>query len=220
MILLIDNYDSFVHNLARYFRRLGQETRVIRYDAIRPDEIRRLGPRAIVLSPGPCTPNEAGCSLDVVRQLAGEVPLLGVCLGHQVIAAALGGRIVRAPAPMHGRASPVFHNVSNLFTKLPSPLRVGRYHSLIVEHDTLPQEISVTARTSEGLIMAIEHRQLPIWGVQFHPESILTQGGFQLLANFIRLAGLSSPENPPTFESECDDTPLPEKPLPATPVTF
>jgi anthranilate synthase/aminodeoxychorismate synthase-like glutamine amidotransferase len=189
MILLIDNYDSFVHNLARYFQRLGQETRVVRNDAITVAEVRRMGPSAIVLSPGPCTPAEAGCSVDIVQQLAADVPILGVCLGHQAIAAAYGGAIVRAAEPRHGRTSFVEHTASGVFDELPSPLTVCRYHSLIVDEHSLPSELHITARADDGAIMAIEHVSRPVYGVQFHPEAALTQHGYQLLANFLHLAG-------------------------------
>jgi anthranilate synthase component 2 len=189
MILLIDNYDSFVHNLARYFQRLGQETYVVRNDATTASEVRRLRPDAIVLSPGPCTPMEAGCSVDVVRELRGDVPILGVCLGHQAIAAALGGRIVRAPEPRHGRTSRIDHAGMQLFAALPSPLTVCRYHSLVVEESTLPTELKVTARAEDSAIMALQHATQPLFGVQFHPEAALTSDGYQLLANFLHLAG-------------------------------
>lgn len=193
MILLIDNYDSFVHNLARYFRRLGQETQVVRNDAIDVHNVRQLRPDAIVLSPGPCTPQEAGCSVALVRELAGAVPLLGVCLGHQALAAAWGGRIVRAPEPMHGRTSPVLHEGRGLFRGLPSPLTAGRYHSLVAEVATLPACLAVSARTADGIIMALEHREFPVFGLQFHPESVLTSHGYRLLANFLELAGSPVP---------------------------
>lgn len=192
MILFIDNYDSFVHNLARYFRRLGQGTLVVRNDAIDVTTIRRLRPSAIVLSPGPCTPAQAGCSLAVVTQLHRDFPMLGVCLGHQAIGEAFGGRIVRAPEPMHGRTSLVTHRGEGLFAGLPQPMTVCRYHSLVVDESTLDPALQVTARTEDGLVMALEHRQWPICSVQFHPEAILTQGGYALLANFLRLAGLAA----------------------------
>ncbi len=219
MILLIDNYDSFVHNLARYFARLGQETRVVRNDAVDVAAIARLAPAAIVLSPGPCTPTEAGCSLAVVRAFADKVPILGVCLGHQTIGAALGGKVVRASEPMHGRASEIEHDGRGIFAGLPNPLTVGRYHSLVVEEASLPSELVVTARTTDGTIMAIAHRHRPVFGVQFHPESILTECGYELLAGFLREAGLPAPVRLPTIESE---RPLPprEPALPSRPVTF
>jgi anthranilate synthase/aminodeoxychorismate synthase-like glutamine amidotransferase len=219
MILLIDNYDSFVHNLARYLRRLGQETIVVRNDALTPAEAIGREPDAIVLSPGPCTPHEAGCSLDLVRQLAGRVPILGVCLGHQTIAAALGGKVVRGQEPMHGRTSRIRHGATGIFAGLPNPLTVGRYHSLVVDEPSLPRELEITARTDDGIIMALAHHRWPILGVQFHPESILTEGGYTILANFLRLAGIVPPaplpgmldERPPTVAA-----PL----VPTGPVTF
>jgi len=219
MILLIDNYDSFVHNLARYFRRLGQTTQVVRNDQITAAQALALKPEAIVLSPGPCTPAEAGCSLALVRQAAGRVPLLGVCLGHQAIAAAFGGRVVRAGVPVHGQASPILHAGEGLFAGLPSPLSVGRYHSLVVEEATLPQELCVTARLEDGTIMALAHRRWSIWGVQFHPESILTEGGYVLLANFLTLAGLRPASEVPSLAAERPPSP-PPVPLPPGPVTF
>lgn len=198
MILLIDNYDSFVYNLARYFEQLGHATRVVRNTDITPTEARSLRPDAIVLSPGPCTPDRAGCSLDLVRQLHGETPILGICLGHQAIAQALGGRIVRAREPVHGRASPIHHNGRGIFQDLPCPLDGGRYHSLVVEEFSLPDALEVTARTADGTVMAIQHRALRVVGLQFHPESILTEHGYALLAAFLRLAGRATPDILPT----------------------
>ncbi|MEW4453652.1 aminodeoxychorismate/anthranilate synthase component II [Bremerella sp. JC817] len=189
MILVIDNYDSFVHNLARYFRQLGQKTVVRRNDAITLEEIKLLKPDAIVLSPGPCTPNESGICLDVVRQLGATVPILGVCLGHQAIVAALGGNVVRAAAPMHGRSSPITHDEGKLFAGLPSPFAVGRYHSLIAERSSLPDCLRIDAETDDGTIMAVSHVEWPLVGVQFHPESVLTDHGYAMLANFLRFAG-------------------------------
>ncbi len=186
MILLIDNYDSFVHNLARYFQVLGQETMVVRNDVVDRALLERVAPAAVVISPGPCSPSEAGSSLDIVRALPENMPLLGVCLGHQVIAAAFGASIIRAPQPVHGRASEIVHTGRGLFAALPSPLRVGRYHSLIVDRATLPDELEVTAETVDGIVMAIAHRSRPIVGVQFHPEAILTEAGLDLLANFLK----------------------------------
>jgi anthranilate synthase/aminodeoxychorismate synthase-like glutamine amidotransferase len=221
MILLVDNYDSFVHNLARYLERLGQETRVARNDAMDVAEIRRMAPHAIVLSPGPCTPSEAGCSLDAVREFTGEIPILGVCLGHQTIAAALGGRVVRAEEPVHGRASQVRHGGEGVFAGLPSPLTVGRYHSLVVEEKSLPPELAVTARTDDGVVMGLAHRQHLTVGVQFHPESILTHGGYELLANFLRLAKLPLRQELPVFTSEAPPVEVAAaSPLPSRPVTF
>ncbi len=189
-VLLIDNYDSFVHNLARYFEELGAGTVVVRSDAVTVDEVRDLSPRAIVLSPGPGTPRESGVCMDVACALGAEIPILGVCLGHQAIAAALGGRVVRAPEAVHGRTCEVIHDGRGVLAGLPSPLRGTRYHSLIVEEDSLPDELVVTARTPEGLVMGVKHRTRPIFGVQFHPESVLTQSGHLLLANFLRVAGI------------------------------
>ena len=219
MLLLIDNYDSFVHNLARYLRRLGCETQVVRNDALTPDQIARLRPAAIVLSPGPCTPNEAGHSLEIVKQLAGTIPMLGVCLGHQTIGSALGARIVRAPAPMHGRTSQVEHGGEGLFAGLPSPLTVGRYHSLVVDRQTLPDELVVIAQTADGVVMALAHTRWPVFGVQFHPESILTEGGYTILANFLRLAGIAEPAELPRMESERPRASAPSQ-VPSQPVTF
>ena len=191
MLLVIDNYDSFVHNLARYFARLGRETRVVRNDRINLKQFRALNPEAIVLSPGPCAPDQAGESLQLVRALADELPMLGVCLGHQILAQALGARIVRAERPIHGQTSAITHDGTGLFAKLPSPLTVCRYHSLVVDPASLPPQLRPTAWTDDGLIMAFEHAKLPLFGVQFHPEAILTEGGYQLLANFLQLIGVS-----------------------------
>lgn len=218
MILLIDNYDSFVHNLARYLRRLGQETLVVRNDALDVAGVRAVNPAAIVLSPGPCTPSEAGCSLDVVRELHKHFPMLGVCLGHQTIGQALGAKIVRAPQPMHGRTSEIVHGGESLFAGLPSPLIACRYHSLVIERDSLPAELEVIAQTAEGIVMAIAHRRYPLVGVQFHPEAILTEGGYALLANFLQLAGL--PANAPLPASELLSRTIPEYLPPTAPVTF
>ena len=193
MILLIDNYDSFVHNLARYLQRLGHATQIVRNDATDAAAVRAAGPAAVVLSPGPCTPRQAGCSMDIVRQLAGDLPILGVCLGHQAIAEALGGCVIRAPQPMHGRASLVTHDMQGVFAGVPNPLRVGRYHSLIVDRATLPECLEVCATTEDGLIMAVRHRQHAVVGLQFHPESILTEGGHAILAGFLRVSGLNTP---------------------------
>ena len=216
MILVVDNFDSFVHNLARYFQRLGQETLVVRNDALDAAGVRALQPQAIVLSPGPCTPREAGCSLDLVRELHQEVPLLGVCLGHQVIGEALGGRVVRAPLPMHGRTSLIQHSAQELFEGLPNPLSVCRYHSLVVEETSLPQTLRATAKTADGVVMALAHRSLPVYGVQFHPEAVLTEGGFEILSNFLRLAKISmrgtpgvEDERPPRSVAQASSGPQP-----------
>lgn len=211
MILLIDNYDSFVYNLSRYLQELGCETRVVRNDALNLEEIEHLSPRGIVLSPGPCTPREAGISMDVVRQFGPRFPILGVCLGHQAIAMALGGEIVRAPQPVHGMLSLVKHDGSRLFEGVSNPFRAGRYHSLIVQETRLPADLRVTARTLEqGLVMAVEHRDWPLFGVQFHPESVLTSEGRRILSNFVGICGIAiqphpSDEIPPPSDS--DDEP-------------
>lgn len=197
MILLIDNYDSFVYNLARYFTEMGQETEVARNDRISVADVLAMKPEAIVLSPGPCTPKEAGISVELITALPDSWPLLGVCLGHQAIAAAFGGRVVRAPLPVHGQTSDVFHEQTGLFQNLPNPMQATRYHSLIIEESTLPAELKITARTADSLPMAVVHKERPIWGVQFHPESVLTTNGRQLLANFLNLAGLTVPQSSP-----------------------
>jgi anthranilate synthase/aminodeoxychorismate synthase-like glutamine amidotransferase len=197
VILLIDNYDSFVFNLERFLRELGGATRTVRNDAVTLDAIHRMEPQAIVISPGPCTPLEAGISLEVVAEFSGKVPLLGVCLGHQAIAASAGGRVIRAPRPVHGHTTAIHHAGTRLFAGIPSPFPAGRYHSLVVEEATLPAELRVTARSSDGVLMALEHRRHPVWGVQFHPESILTGGGHQLLRNFLNLCGLEAGAVPP-----------------------
>ena len=188
MLLLIDNYDSFVHNLARYFQCLGCETLVVRNDAITAEQIGAMRPEAVVISPGPCTPDRAGCSMDVVRRLGAELPILGVCLGHQALARAMGGRIVRSADPMHGRSSGIVHDGRGVFRDLPNPFDACRYHSLVVEESTLPECFEVSSRTETGLIMSIRHRTLPWVGLQFHPESILTDVGTDLLAGFLRRA--------------------------------
>lgn len=191
MILLLDNYDSFVYNLDRYLQRLGQDTVVIRSDAIAVEAIAKLEPDAIVISPGPKSPNEAGCSVEVVRRLGRSIPTLGVCLGHQAVGHAFGGRIIRGSEPVHGKQSLILHNQSGIFEGIPSPLQVGRYHSLIIDDKDLPDCLEVLATTSDHVIMAIRHRLYPIFGVQFHPESILTECGYEILANFLKLHGRS-----------------------------
>ena len=200
MILLIDNYDSFVYNLARYFQRLGHTTRVVRNTSIDTATVRALQPEAIVLSPGPCRPQQAGCSLQLVRDFCGELPILGVCLGHQTIAEALGGRIVRAKEPVHGRSSPIRHDGRGVFDRLPNPMVACRYHSLVVDEPSLPECLEVSARLDDTTVMGLRHRELPIVGLQFHPESILTEVGYPLLAGFLRLAGLAVPNEFPGSE--------------------
>ncbi len=189
-ILVIDNYDSFTYNLVQYLGDLGVDPIVRRNDAIGVEEIGTLAPRAIVLSPGPCTPSEAGITVPVVRRWGGEIPILGVCLGHQAIGEAYGGKVIRAGRVMHGKTSPIVHDGSELFDGLPSPLPVMRYHSLVVEASSLPADLRVVAHAADDPteIHALRHRTHPVWGVQFHPESILTTGGRTLLANFLRLA--------------------------------
>ncbi len=186
MVLLIDNYDSFVHNLARYVRELGEDAVVCRNDAATVDEIAELAPSHIIISPGPCTPAEAGVSTSVVRRFGPSTPILGVCLGHQCIGAAYGGEIVRAGRPMHGKESPVTHDGTGLFTGLPSPLWVARYHSLVIAPASLPPALRVTATAADdGEIMAVEHREHPVLGVQFHPESALTEHGYAIIDRFL-----------------------------------
>lgn len=197
MILLIDNYDSFVYNLARYLTELGCKTAVVRNDTVTVSEVADRAPEAIVISPGPCTPREAGISLELIRELGSTIPMLGVCLGHQAIANSLGGRVIRAPEPVHGRTSLIHHHGQRLFDELPNPLRATRYHSLIVDEETLPGDLQIVARTADGIPMAIEHKSWPLFGVQFHPESILTGHGHKLLANFLSLAGVPVDHEPP-----------------------
>ena len=189
MILLIDNYDSFTFNLFHLLAQLGVASEVCRNDQVTVADALAMRPDAIVLSPGPCTPNEAGICLDLV-QAAGSVPVLGVCLGHQAIGQAFGGHVVRAPVPMHGKTSAVVHEGTDVFAGLPTPFSVVRYHSLAVEPETLPASLVPTAWTEDGVLMGLRHRERPVYGVQFHPESILSEQGHALLANFLRLAGL------------------------------
>ncbi|HVO90650.1 MAG TPA: aminodeoxychorismate/anthranilate synthase component II [Casimicrobiaceae bacterium] len=185
MLLMIDNYDSFTYNLLQYLGELGAEVEVARNDAITLDEIATMKPTHIVISPGPCTPTEAGISVPLIRRFAGEVPILGVCLGHQAIGQALGGRIVRAARVMHGKLSPIAHDGRGVFAGLPSPFAATRYHSLAIERDSLPAELEVSATADDGEIMGVRHRSLALEGVQFHPEAILTEHGKQLLRNFL-----------------------------------
>ncbi len=220
MLLVIDNYDSFVHNLARYFRRLGQTTHVVRNDAVTLAQIRSWQPSALILSPGPGTPWQAGRSLELIRSLADELPVLGVCLGHQTLAAAFGGRVVRAAEPVHGRASWMTHRGDGIFAGLPSPLRVGRYHSLVVDPPSLPSELVPTALAEDGTLMALEHGELPLVGVQFHPESILTQGGLQILANFLRRTGHPIPVPLPRTDADATPQVPAEANWPHVPISF
>ncbi|MGC9081384.1 anthranilate synthase component II [Sulfurihydrogenibium sp.] len=188
MILMIDNYDSFTYNIVQYFYQLGQEVIVKRNDEITLEDIKNMeGIDAIVISPGPCTPNEAGISVDVIKEFKGIYPILGVCLGHQSIGQAFGAKIVKAKCLMHGKTSNIYHNEKGLFEGIPNPFKAVRYHSLVIDEKTLPEDIEITARSDDGEIMAIEHKKYPIWGVQFHPESILTEYGLKLLENFIKL---------------------------------
>jgi anthranilate synthase component II len=185
MLLMIDNYDSFTYNLVQYLGELGQEVKVVRNDELTVDAIENLAPERIVVSPGPCTPNEAGVSLELIKRLAGRVPILGVCLGHQAIGQAFGGRIVHAKTLMHGKVSRIHHMGRGVFAGLPSPYDATRYHSLAIERASCPPELEVTAWTEDGEIMGVRHRSLPVEGVQFHPESILTEHGHALLRNFL-----------------------------------
>lgn len=188
MILLIDNHDSFVYNLARYVRELGFSSVVKRNNAITIDEIAELNPSHIIISPGPCTPVESGISLAVIKSFASVVPILGVCLGHQAIAHVFGATVTRAVRPMHGKSTPIIHDEKKIFAGVPNPFHAGRYHSLIVHEKNFPAELCVTARCDRGEIMALQHREYPLFGVQFHPESVLTEGGYHLLKNFLILS--------------------------------
>lgn len=188
-VLIVDNYDSFVHNLARYFRELGREIVVLRNDAATVEAIAAHQPSHLVVSPGPCTPDDAGQSLAAIRHFAGRLPILGVCLGHQCIGQVFGGRVVRAKRPMHGKTSRVVHDGRGLFAGLPNPITVTRYHSLTVARDSLPDSLEATAESEDGEIMALRHRELAVMGVQFHPEAVLTEAGHALLANFLTLSG-------------------------------
>ena len=187
MILLLDNYDSFTYNLAQYLGELGCTLEVHRNDKISVEQIARKKPERIVISPGPCTPQEAGISVELIQKLAEEYPILGVCLGHQAIGAAFGGKIIRAPKLFHGKTSEIEHDGKGIFRSLPNPLIATRYHSLMVERKSLPRELEVTAETHDGVIMGLRHRKYPVEGVQFHPESVLTEAGKQLLKNFLAL---------------------------------
>jgi len=185
MLLMIDNYDSFTYNLVQYLGELGEEVRVVRNDELTVEDIARLAPARIVISPGPCTPNEAGVSLPAIRRFAGKVPILGVCLGHQAIGQAFGGRVVHAKTLMHGKVSPIHHAGKGVFRGLPSPFNATRYHSLAIERESCPADLEITAWTDDGEIMGVRHRSMAVEGVQFHPESILTEHGHALLRNFL-----------------------------------
>ena len=191
MLLVIDNYDSFTYNLVQYLGELGQEVKVVRNDEIAAADIAKLSPTPthLVISPGPCTPNEAGISLDVINGYAGKIPILGVCLGHQAIGQAFGGKVVRAPKVMHGKTSKIFHDEKGVFTGLPNPFEATRYHSLLIERASVPDCLEVTAKTWDEEIMAVRHKTLPVEGVQFHPESFLTTAGKELLRNFLSRRG-------------------------------
>jgi anthranilate synthase/aminodeoxychorismate synthase-like glutamine amidotransferase len=187
VLLVIDNYDSFTYNLVQYFGQLGVEQRIFRNDGISPKEALDLNPDRVLLSPGPCSPKEAGVTLEIIRTFAGRKPILGVCLGHQAIGYYFGGKVVRADRLMHGKVSPILHSQTDLFRGMPDGFAATRYHSLLVERSSLPAELEITAETAEGEIMGLRHRSLPIWGVQFHPESIATEGGMRILQNFLEL---------------------------------
>jgi para-aminobenzoate synthetase component 2 len=187
MILLLDNYDSFTYNLAQYLGQMGQTLEVRRNDKITLDEIEMLEPERIVISPGPCTPTEAGVSVPLIARFAGKIPILGVCLGHQAIGQAFGGKVIRAPKVMHGKTSEIHHDGKGVFKKLPQDFAATRYHSLIVERKSLPRSLEISAETSDGIIMGLRHRKAKVEGVQFHPESVLTGAGFRLLENFLSL---------------------------------
>ena len=192
MVFVLDNYDSFTYNLVQYLGELGAEVEVYRNDELTVEEVEALRPERILLSPGPCTPSEAGILVPLIRHMAGKAPILGVCLGHQAIGEAFGGQVVRAPLPMHGKLSAISHNCTGILEGVPSPFSATRYHSLIVARDTLPATLIPTAWTDDGLIMAMHHRDFPIHGVQFHPESIASEHGHRILANFLAIARFSN----------------------------
>ncbi|MFC2140212.1 anthranilate synthase component II [Candidatus Auribacterota bacterium] len=187
MLLMIDNYDSFTYNLVQYLGELGEKIKIFRNDKITITKIKKLRPKRIVISPGPCTPKEAGISNDVIENFAGTIPILGVCLGHQCIGHVFGGKIIQAPRLMHGKTSEIYHNKKTIFKGIPHPFTATRYHSLIVERKTLPDCFEIIAETKEKEIMGIKHNQFPLWGVQFHPESILTKEGLRILQNFLKI---------------------------------
>lgn len=196
MVFVLDNYDSFTYNLVQYLGELGAQVVVRRNDEVSVEDVEALRPERILLSPGPCTPGEAGILVPLIRHLAGKVPILGVCLGHQAIGEVFGGRIVRAPQLLHGKTSQVSHDGRGLFAGLPQPLTATRYHSLVVERQSLPGDLEVSAWADDGTVMGLRHRSVPVEGVQFHPEAVLTDGGHQLLANWLGSCGLSVPQVP------------------------
>ncbi len=208
MILLLDNYDSFVYNLARYVRELGETPEVHRHDALTVDEVTAMAPSHIIISPGPCSPTEAGISTEVVRRLGATTPILGVCLGHQCIGAAYGGEIVRAGRPMHGTTSLIHHHGAGIFRGLPTPFRATRYHSLVIAPASVPAGLEVTATSEDGEIMAVQHARDPVYGVQFHPESVLTEHGYRLVDHFLH--GVTEPPRPVPVAADCVLVPAPE----------
>lgn len=187
MLLMIDNYDSFTFNLVQYFGELGQKVKVLRNDEVSLDQIEDLNPKFIVISPGPCTPNEAGISIDAIKEFSGKIPILGVCLGHQAIGEAFDARVIESGNPIHGKVSLVNHDKSKLFKEISNPFKATRYHSLIVERNSLPKHFSIIAETKDRVIMGIKHKSFPFYGVQFHPESIATEYGHKLLKNFLEI---------------------------------
>ena len=186
-VLLVDNYDSFTYNLAQYIQELGSDVAVFRNDEVGVDSVRRFAPSHLVISPGPGRPEDAGVSCELVSRMAGELPILGVCLGHQVIGQVMGGKVVRGPEPVHGKTSSVYHDSRTIYEGLPHPIEATRYHSLVLDADTVPDCLEVSATTGDGLVMSVRHRQAPVEGVQFHPESILTESGRRILDNFLRM---------------------------------
>ena len=212
MILLLDNYDSFVYNLARYVRELGESPVVLRHDAVTVDEVAAMAPSHIIISPGPCSPTEAGISTEVVRRLGSAIPILGVCLGHQCIGAAYGGEIVRAGQPMHGKTSLIHHRGSGIFRGLPTPFRATRYHSLVISPASVPAELEILATSEDGEIMAVQHRRDPVYGLQFHPESVLTEHGYRLVDHFLH----GIPEAPRALPLAADGALVPAGPEPST----
>jgi anthranilate synthase component II len=212
MILLLDNYDSFVYNLARYVRELGETPAVHRNDTLTVEDVAAMAPSHIIISPGPCSPAESGISTDVVRRLGATIPILGVCLGHQCIGAAYGGEIVRAGQPMHGKTSMIHHRGEGIFRGLPAPFRATRYHSLVIAPASVPDELEVTATSEDGEIMAVQHRRHPVHGVQFHPESVLTEHGYRLVDHFLH----GVPASPRAVPLAADGALVPATPEPAT----